>query len=70
MVSFHRFRFPGPLLQALRWTAGQRLDMAVLGDALVITGSPTGRHPVGVRGEIAVPEAVRALLPGSTPIRG
>jgi hypothetical protein len=49
------------LLQALGWGPGHRVDLAVVGDAVVIAGSITGRQAVGGRGELAVPAAARSL---------
>jgi hypothetical protein len=56
------------LLQALGWGPGHRVDLAVVGDAVVIGGSATGRQAVGCRGELAVPAAARSLsgLAGDT----
>jgi hypothetical protein len=51
-----------PLLRALRWLPGHRVDAAVVGDAVVFGGSVTGRQVVGSRGELAVPAAARALV--------
>ncbi|MEU7905657.1 hypothetical protein [Actinoplanes sp. NPDC049118] len=50
------------LLRALGWAPGRRIDLAVVDEALVIGSSPTGRHTVGARGDIAVPGSARALL--------
>jgi len=49
------------LLQTLGWGPGHRVDLAVVGDAVVIGGSVTGRQAVGCRGELAVPAAARSL---------
>ncbi|WP_306215625.1 hypothetical protein [Actinoplanes sp. RD1] len=50
------------LLRVLGWTAQQRVDLTVAGDALIIGSSPTGRQKIGVRGELAVPGSTRAML--------
>ena len=50
------------LLRILGWVPGQRVDLTVVGDAVVISSSSSGRHAVGARGEVAMPEAARALL--------
>ncbi|WP_143162733.1 hypothetical protein [Couchioplanes caeruleus] len=50
------------LLQALERAPGQRIDLAVVADAVVIGSSATGRQAVGVRGEVAVPAPTRSLL--------
>ncbi|MEU8819365.1 hypothetical protein [Actinoplanes sp. NPDC048796] len=49
------------LLRALDWPPGHRVDAVVIGDAVVVTSSATGRQSVGSRGELAVPAAARAL---------
>lgn len=49
------------LLRALGWSAGNRIDHTVVGDAIVITRSATGRGAIGARGDLLIPSAVRAL---------
>lgn len=49
------------LLRALDRPPGHRVDAIVVGDAVVVASSPTGRQSVGSRGELAVPAAARAL---------
>ena len=48
-----------PLLRALNWAPGQRVDLTALDDAVLFTSHPAGRTKVGQRGEIAIPSSAR-----------
>jgi bifunctional DNA-binding transcriptional regulator/antitoxin component of YhaV-PrlF toxin-antitoxin module len=50
-----------PVLSALGWRAGHRLDIAAVDDIIVITAASTGQHTVGTRGYLLLPAATRAL---------
>ena len=48
-----------PLLRALNWAPGQRVDLTALDDAVLFTANPAGRTAVGQRGELAIPSSTR-----------
>jgi bifunctional DNA-binding transcriptional regulator/antitoxin component of YhaV-PrlF toxin-antitoxin module len=49
------------LLRALEWSPGDRIEHGVIGDAIVVARSATGRSQVGPRGDLMIPASVRAL---------
>jgi bifunctional DNA-binding transcriptional regulator/antitoxin component of YhaV-PrlF toxin-antitoxin module len=49
------------LLGVLGWSPKDRVDLAVVGDAVVIGSSVTGRQVVGSRGDLAIPAPARSL---------
>jgi hypothetical protein len=49
------------LLRVLGWSPGDRVDLTVMGDAVVVVRSPTGQIAIGTRGDLMIPAAVRAL---------
>ena len=49
------------LVRALRWRAGQRLDVAASGGVIVVAASATGRHTLTARGEVSLPSQARAM---------
>lgn len=56
------------LLAGLRWDAGHRVDLAVVAGVVVVGSAATGLHPVGGRGELALPAAARrmcGIVPGA-----
>jgi bifunctional DNA-binding transcriptional regulator/antitoxin component of YhaV-PrlF toxin-antitoxin module len=50
------------LITALGWQVGDRTDVEVLPDAVVIRRSPRGRFHVDSRGHVFLPAATRTLL--------
>lgn len=50
-----------PLLRALGWGPGHRVDIDSVDGVLVIMAAPAGRHVVTLRGELVVPGAIRRL---------
>ncbi|WP_306209240.1 hypothetical protein [Actinoplanes sp. RD1] len=50
------------LLRDLGWNPGHRIDLTVVGDIVIVGSSPTGRHRIGARGDLAVPGSARMLL--------
>ena len=51
-----------PVLSALGWRSGHRLDIAAVDDTIVVvTAASTGRHTIGARGYLLRPAAARAL---------
>jgi bifunctional DNA-binding transcriptional regulator/antitoxin component of YhaV-PrlF toxin-antitoxin module len=50
------------LLRDLGWNPGHRLDLTVVGDIVIAGSSPTGRHCIGARGDLAIPGSARMLL--------
>jgi hypothetical protein len=50
-----------PLLDALGWHAGHRVDIAMVAGVLVIGSTPCGLHVVGGRGVVALPAAARSM---------
>lgn len=50
-----------PLLDALTWTAGHRVDIAVVAGVLVVASAPGGLHVVGTRGVLTLPAAARSM---------
>jgi hypothetical protein len=50
-----------PLLAALTWAPGQRVDLRVGVDTVVICSRTDGRQVVGSRGELALPVSARML---------
>lgn len=50
-----------PLLRALGWAPGHRVDIAVTEDVLVVGSAPAGLHVVGDRGELGLPAAARRM---------
>jgi hypothetical protein len=49
------------LLRALGWPAGHRVEIDVVDGDVVIRSTPTGRHTVGGRGDLALPAAARHM---------
>ncbi|GAA4722212.1 hypothetical protein [Phytohabitans rumicis] len=49
------------LLAALAWAPGERVDLRVGVDAVVIASSAAGRQAVGSRGELTLPVSTRML---------
>jgi hypothetical protein len=49
------------VLQALRWTPGQRIDIRSQAGMLVIVSASAGRQMVGSRGELPLPAAARKM---------
>lgn len=50
-----------PLLDALGWGAGHRVDIAVVAGVLVVGSTPGGLHVVGSRGVLTLPAAARSM---------
>ncbi|MEH1058713.1 hypothetical protein V6U89_26315 [Micromonospora sp. CPCC 206171] len=50
-----------PILNALDWPSGHRLDIQPHQELLVIGSASDGRHQVGVRGELPLPASARRL---------
>ncbi|HZM82546.1 MAG TPA: hypothetical protein VFC19_43065 [Candidatus Limnocylindrales bacterium] len=50
-----------PLLKALAWAPGDLIDVDLLHGVVVVEAIRTGRHVIGVRGDIGIPAAVRAM---------
>jgi bifunctional DNA-binding transcriptional regulator/antitoxin component of YhaV-PrlF toxin-antitoxin module len=50
-----------PLLDALGWRTGDRVDIAVIAGVLVIGSTPTGLQVVGDRGVLTLPAAARSM---------
>jgi bifunctional DNA-binding transcriptional regulator/antitoxin component of YhaV-PrlF toxin-antitoxin module len=50
-----------PLLDALGWRAGHRVDIAVVAGVLVAASTPRGLHVVGSRGVLTLPAAARSM---------
>ena len=50
-----------PLLDALGWGTGHRVDIAVVSGVLVIGATPGGLHAVGSRGVLTLPAAARSM---------
>jgi bifunctional DNA-binding transcriptional regulator/antitoxin component of YhaV-PrlF toxin-antitoxin module len=50
-----------PLLDALGWSAGHRVDIAVVAGVLVVGSKPGGLHVVGSRGVLTLPAAARSM---------
>ena len=48
-------------MRVLGWSADDRVDQVVVGDAVVITRSATGRSSVGSRGDLTIASRLRAL---------
>jgi hypothetical protein len=51
-----------PLLDALGWSAGHRVDIAVVAGVLVVGSKPGGLHVVGSRGVLTLPAARASSL--------
>jgi hypothetical protein len=49
------------VLRALGWGAGHRIDLVVVGGAIVIGSSRSGRHVIGGRGDLGLPARARQL---------
>jgi hypothetical protein len=50
-----------PLLDALGWRAGHRVDIAVVAGVLVVGSMPGRLHGVGARGVLRLPAAARSM---------
>jgi hypothetical protein len=50
-----------PLLAALAWRPGERIEVDVVHGIVVVTATRTGRHVIGSRGDIGIASAVRTM---------
>jgi hypothetical protein len=50
-----------PLLRALAWYPGDPIDIDFAHGAVVVRAMRTGRHRIGVRGDLGIPAAVRTM---------
>jgi hypothetical protein len=50
-----------PLLRALAWQPGDPIDIDVAHGVIVIRAARTGRHRIGIRGDLGIPAAVRTM---------